>query len=164
MLLSSAVHTVGVEASRRPIRSLCPQVPQVACPVVRCSNQPSGFCRRAGSISHRAVRLQAKRQQFATFDDMLLGSDQPVLVDFSARWCGPCQMMSGVLAVLAKKLQPHCKVVKIDTDKYPNLASRNQVQALPTLVLFQNGQPIDRIEGFMNEMQLLNRVQKALGQ
>ena len=63
------------------------------------AEQGSLIHRRGSSASHRIVSLQAKRQQFATFDDMLLGSDQPVLVDFSARWCGPCQMMSGVLAV-----------------------------------------------------------------
>lgn len=104
----------------------------------------------------------AKKEQFSSFDDMIAQSSVPVLVDFYATWCGPCQMMSQGLAELSKQLDGDVKVVKIDTDKYPGIASKHNVSGLPTLILFRDGRPIDRIEGFMPEPQLLQRVRYYL--
>ncbi|KAJ9531061.1 hypothetical protein QJQ45_000939 [Haematococcus lacustris] len=80
-----------------------------------------------------------------------VGLEAPVLVDFAAQWCGPCQMLAPVL-----------KVVKIDTDKYPAIATAHKIQALPTLILFKNGRPVDRIEGLPNEQQLVERLEYFL--
>lgn len=93
---------------------------------------------------------------------MLAKSDLPVLVDFNATWCGPCQMMSKVISSLSKQLDGKVRFIKIDTDKYPKLASQHRIQGLPTLVLFKNGQPIDRMEGYMSEQQLADRLKYAL--
>jgi len=100
----------------------------------------------------------ATKQQFRSFDDILTGSELPVLVDFYATWCGPCQMMAGILSQVSSQLKGQIKIVKIDTDKYPQIASQHRIEALPTLVLFKAGQPIDRIEGVLPADQLVARL------
>ena len=104
----------------------------------------------------------AVKKQFSTFQEMLNSSSLPVLVDFYATWCGPCQMMAKILEQVGEQMRGKIKVVKIDTEKYPNLASQNQIQALPTLVVFKNGQPIKRIEGVMQTPQLIQQLQKII--
>ena len=100
----------------------------------------------------------AVKKQFSNFQDLLEGSDLPVLVDFYATWCGPCQMMAPILEQVGANLRDRLQVVKIDTDKYPNLASKYQIEALPTLVLFKDGQPAERIEGVQQAPQLIQHL------
>jgi len=104
----------------------------------------------------------ATKQQFQSFEDLLAGSEAPVLVDFYATWCGPCQMMAGVLSTVSSQLKGKLKIVKIDTDKYPQIASQHRIAALPTLVLFKAGQPVDRIEGVLPADQLVARLRSHL--
>ncbi|MEL6225055.1 MAG: thioredoxin [Cyanobacteria bacterium J06627_8] len=104
----------------------------------------------------------AVKKTFTSFQDMLAQSDRPVLVDFYADWCGPCRMMASILQDVGKQLKDQLNVVKIDTEKYPNLASQYQIHALPTLVLFKNGEPVDRIEGVMVADALIQRVKPLL--
>lgn len=104
----------------------------------------------------------ATKQQFTSFADLLAQSELPVLVDFYATWCGPCQMMAPILEQVNQQLKGRIKVVKIDSDRYPQLASQHQIQALPTLVLFKNGQPVERIEGVQGAEQLVQRIQAHL--
>ena len=104
----------------------------------------------------------ATKQKFTSFADLLAQSELPVLVDFYATWCGPCQMMSPILEQLNTQLSGKIKVVKIDTDRYSQLASQYQIHALPTLVLFKNGQPIERIEGVQTADQLAQRLRSHL--
>ncbi|MBD0361709.1 MAG: thioredoxin [Coleofasciculus sp. C3-bin4] len=101
----------------------------------------------------------AVKKQFTSFQELLSGSDVPVLVDFYATWCGPCQMMAPILEKVNAQLKGRLQVVKIDTDKYPHLASQYQIQALPTLVLFKNALPVERIEGVLQSDQLIQRLQ-----
>ncbi|MEO0534055.1 MAG: thioredoxin [Cyanobacteria bacterium P01_A01_bin.123] len=100
----------------------------------------------------------ATKQTFGSFQDMLDAAQIPVLVDFYAHWCGPCQLMAGILEQVNAQLKGRLKVVKIDTDRYPNLASQHNVYALPTLVLFKQGQPVDRIEGVQTVEQMVERL------
>ncbi len=100
----------------------------------------------------------AVKKQFSSFQDLLDSSDVPVLVDFYATWCGPCQMMSPILEQVGANLRDRLQVVKIDTDKYPNLATKYQIDALPTLVLFKNGKPAERIEGVLQASQLIQHL------
>lgn len=104
----------------------------------------------------------AVKQQFSSFDDMIAGSQEPVLVDFYADWCGPCQMMSKILGGVGTEMKGEVKIVKIDTEKYPEIASAHNIHALPTLVLFKDGQSVDRIEGVLTADQLKSRVREAL--
>lgn len=106
----------------------------------------------------------AVKQQFNSFDEMIGGSDEPVLVDFYADWCGPCQMMSKILVEVGSEMKGEVKIVKIDTEKYPQIASQHSIHALPTLVLFKQGQPVDRIEGVLTAEQLAGRVRGALAE
>ncbi|MEM9804882.1 MAG: thioredoxin [Cyanobacteria bacterium P01_D01_bin.56] len=104
----------------------------------------------------------AVKQQFSSFQDMLAAAEKPMLVDFYATWCGPCQLMSNVLQQVKGQLQEQLQIVKIDTDKYPSVASQYQIHALPTMVLFKNGQIVDRIEGAMSADKLVARLQPNL--
>lgn len=102
------------------------------------------------------------KKQFNSFEEMLSGSDLPVLVDFYADWCGPCQMMVPILEQVNNQLKDRLRIVKIDTEKYANLASQYQISALPTLILFKQGQPVDRIEGVVQAQQLVKHLQPLL--
>ncbi|MBO3462492.1 thioredoxin [Aetokthonos hydrillicola Thurmond2011] len=102
------------------------------------------------------------KKQFNTFEEMLSGSDLPVLVDFYADWCGPCQMMVPILKQVNAQLQGRLRIVKIDTEKYPQLATQYKIEALPTLVLFKGGHPVDRIEGVVQAQQLVQHLKSII--
>jgi thioredoxin len=102
----------------------------------------------------------AVKQQFKSFEDLIANSEQPVLVDFYATWCGPCHMMAKILEDANLQLQGKLRIVKIDTDRYPEIASQQNIQALPTLVLFKNGRALDRIEGVIQTQQLVTRLRQ----
>jgi thioredoxin len=104
----------------------------------------------------------AVKKSFPSFQELLASSPQPVLVDFYATWCGPCQMMAGILEQVSARMKEKLQIVKIDTDKYPQLASKYGVQALPTLVLFNNSQVVERIEGVVPAEQLIQRLQSLI--
>lgn len=104
----------------------------------------------------------AVKKQFGSFQELVTESELPVLVDFYADWCGPCKMMSQILDQVNAELSQQLKVVKINTENYPALATQYQVYALPTLVLFKQGQPVERIEGVMPTQQLLQRLRSLL--
>ncbi|PLZ97398.1 thioredoxin [Fischerella thermalis CCMEE 5198] len=104
----------------------------------------------------------ATKKQFNSFEEMLSGSDVPVLVDFYADWCGPCQMMTPILEQVNAQLQGQIRIVKIDTEKYQQLATQYRIEALPTLLLFKQGQPVDRIEGVLQAPQLVQRLRSFI--
>ena len=104
----------------------------------------------------------AVKKKFSSFQELLDNSQIPVLVDFYATWCGPCQIMSPILDQVGASLRDRLQVVKIDTDKYPNLATQYHIEALPTLVLFKNGQPTERIEGVVQAPQLIQYLNSLL--
>lgn len=82
-----------------------------------------------------------------TFDTTLAGTDQPVLVDFWAEWCGPCKMMSPILDQLATEQAGRATIAKVDVDAFPDLQARFGIRAIPTLIVFKNGQPVNTITG-----------------
>ncbi len=88
--------------------------------------------------------IHANTQEFQE----LLSQNEVVFVDFFATWCGPCKMLAPIIEQLADK-HPEVKVVKIDVDQEPSLAMQYQVQSIPTLITFKNGQPTQRQLGFM---------------
>ncbi|WP_013323967.1 thioredoxin [Gloeothece verrucosa] len=102
------------------------------------------------------------KKQYNSFQELLESSDLPVLVDFNATWCGPCKMMGPVLDQVSAFLKNRLLIVKIDTDKYPGLASRYHIHSLPTLILFKNGQPVERMEGILQAKPLIQHLQTFL--
>jgi protein disulfide-isomerase len=101
----------------------------------------------------------ATKQQFRNFEELVAESELPLLVDFYADWCGPCHMMAQILQEVSQQLKGRVQVVKINTETYPDLASRHHIYALPTLILFKQGEPADRIEGVLSTDQLVQRLQ-----
>ena len=83
----------------------------------------------------------------ATFDEEVKGSTEPVLVDFWAAWCGPCKMIAPVLEDLAADRQGRLKVAKLNIDDNLEVTTRFDVQSIPTLILFKDGEPVVRMVG-----------------
>jgi thioredoxin 1 len=83
-----------------------------------------------------------------TFQAEVLDSTEPVLVDFSAEWCGPCKMLDPVIEQLSQEWQGKVKFVKIDADQNPNIMMRYSVLGIPTLLFFKSGEIKERVTGF----------------
>ncbi len=86
------------------------------------------------------------QQPIKNFDELLSSSDLPLLVVFYSPWCGPSHLMDSILEQVEYQMKNQLKIVKIDSETYPELASQYHVHPLPTLVLFKKGQPVERIE------------------
>jgi thioredoxin len=106
--------------------------------------------------------IMVTKKQFGSFQDLIADSELPLLVDFYSPRCGPCHMMAKILDQVNEQFKSKLRVVKINTDNYPQLASAYQIYALPTLVFFKNGQPVDRIEGVMPIQKLTQYLQALL--
>jgi thioredoxin 1 len=87
-------------------------------------------------------------------EDRVLGSNLPVLVEFGASWCPPCKMIAPLIENIARKYEGKLLVGVVDDDSDPDIAPRYDVQGLPTLILFQNGQPVQRLVGFRPQQQI----------
>ncbi len=90
----------------------------------------------------------------AGFDESVLKSDKPVLVDFWAVWCGPCRQVSPIVDAIATKWADRVKVGKLNVDDHPGIAERYQVMSIPTLMLFKNGQVVERVIGLAPQSSL----------
>lgn len=97
----------------------------------------------------------------STFSEIIHG-DIPVLVDFHATWCGPCQLLKPVLEKTAVTWKDRLRIIKIDVDKNQSAATSYKVQGVPTLILFQNGKILWRQSGFMNENQLNTKLREFI--
>ena len=95
------------------------------------------------SQSHKPISVTK-----SSFQDEVLNSDIPVVVDLWAPWCGPCRMIGPVLEQLASKYTGQVKVVKVNTDEEGELARKFQIRGIPTLLVYANGKEIDRTVGF----------------
>ena len=94
-----------------------------------------------------------------TFNE-IIQSDKPVLVDFSAEWCGPCKMMAPILKDVKKEVGDSVTIIKVDVDKSPQAASKYQVQGVPTLIIFRNGKALWRQSGVVPKAGLLGVIKK----
>ncbi len=104
----------------------------------------------------------ATKKQFSSFEELIDHSEKPLLIDFYATWCGPCQMLVPILSQVQQLMKNKIQVVKVDTDRYPNLAQRFQVQALPTLVFLKDGKPLHRLEGVQPAEKIIEQISPYL--
>ncbi len=91
----------------------------------------------------------------ASFDNEVLKSTLPVMVDFTAVWCGPCKMLEPVVSQLSQEWNGKVKVVKLDVDDCSNLAVQYGVMGVPTLILFVGGKPVQRVSGYQPKDRLV---------
>ncbi len=96
------------------------------------------------------------------FDSEVMKSDRPVLVDFSAAWCGPCKKLEPIVDEIAGDFDGRLKVVKVDVDSSPSTAARFGVMSVPTLLLVSDGAVKDQMIGLLSKQALTDRVNKVL--
>jgi len=96
------------------------------------------------------------------FEAEVLKSEKPVLVDFWAAWCGPCQMMGPIIEELAKEMGNKYKVGKLNVDENRETAARYGIMSIPTLIIFKNGKPVKQLVGVQAKENLKGELEKIL--
>ena len=99
----------------------------------------------------------------STFDESVGSADTPIVVDFWAEWCGPCKMIAPALEEIASEQTGRIRVAKLNVDDNPDTARRYDVMSIPTLLVFQDGQPVKRLVGAKGKGQLLQDLAEFVG-
>ena len=99
----------------------------------------------------------------SNFEQEVLGSDQPVLVDFWAAWCAPCRMMSPTVDAVAEQYAGNARVVKLNVDDNSGVAQRYGIKGIPTLILFRQGKEAERVVGAVSKDALSRMIEKHCG-
>lgn len=103
-----------------------------------------------------------KQVKSKEFQMEVLESKVPVLVDFSATWCGPCQMMGPVLEQMSAEYEGKAKIVKVDIDESMDLAQKYQIMSVPNMIFFKDGTPADAVVGAVPAAYLKEKLEKLL--
>ena len=97
------------------------------------------------------------------FQSEVLQSKTPVVVEFGAVWCAPCKMLEPILKQLMEEWGQKARVVKMDVDESADIVMKYQVMSVPTVILFKNGQPLERLSGFQPKDKLVGKITPHLG-
>lgn len=102
--------------------------------------------------------MATKPFEVTQFENEVLQSETPVLVDFWAEWCGPCRMIAPLVDQIAEEYKDKVKVGKLDADQYPEVLQAFGIMGIPTLILFKDGKPAARITGFQSKDRIVNQI------
>jgi thioredoxin len=106
------------------------------------------------NLFNKKENQETQNQETMTFEE-IIASEKPVLIDFFATWCGPCQMMGPILQQVKQELGEEVKILKVDVDKYQSLAARYQVQGVPTFAIFKKGELLWKQSGARPKEELI---------
>ena len=93
-----------------------------------------------------------------TFEAEVIQSDMPAIVDFWAPWCAPCYMIAPILEEIAEEYDGQLKVTKLDVDQNPQVATQFGIMSIPTMILFKEGEAVERLIGYMPKERLMERI------
>ena len=137
----------------------------IVCPHCETTNRiPSARLKegaRCGQCHEPLFDGQAIELSTDNFHKYVSRNDIPVLVDFWAPWCGPCQMMAPQYAQAAQSLEPHVRLAKVNTEAQPGLASQFGIRSIPTLALFKGGREVARQAGAMSKPDIIRWVESV---
>jgi len=147
-----------------------PDVLMISCPNCSASNrvprarlnsgkQPvCGVCKTPLPLNFEPLTLTD-----ATFAAELERSNVPVLVDMWAPWCGPCRMLAPVLDEIAGEMGGRARIAKLNVDENPNTSARFAIRSIPAMLIFKNGQEVDRLVGVQPKAEIARRLERAIG-
>ena len=120
-------------------------------------NQTGGYT----AINGQIIVFYTGKIYAMTFNEMI-NSDKPVLVDFTAEWCGPCKVLAPILKEVKDEIKDNASIIKIDIDKNPQVAGAYQVMAVPTLIIFKQGKLLWRQSGVLPKNELVQKLKEYL--
>ncbi len=107
-------------------------------------------------------KIMAKELTAGNFDEVVLQSEQPVMVDFWAQWCGPCKIIGPIIEEIHAEYQGKAAIGKVDVDQQQELASRFGIRNIPTILFFKNGQIVDKITGAAPKREFTNKLDRLI--
>ena len=99
----------------------------------------------------------------STWEEAVMNSELPILVDFWAEWCGPCKMIAPAVHDLAEEYAGKLNVAKVDIDNSPEIATKYGIRSIPALIFFKDGQPVDQVIGALPKGALKKKIDSVLG-